>query len=55
MGLLDGRRQGGDDLLGELKRGGGPFREIMRKVAFRLTPDEIRAVAAYYASLPPGT
>ncbi|GLK56379.1 cytochrome c553 [Methylopila capsulata] len=35
-------------------RGGGPFREIMRKVAFRLTPEEIRAVAAYYASLPPG-
>lgn len=34
-------------------RGGGPFREIMRKIAFRMTPAEIRAAAAYYASLPP--
>jgi cytochrome c553 len=36
----------------EDSRGGGPFREIMRKIAFRMTHDEIKAVAAYYASLP---
>lgn len=35
-------------------RGGGPFREIMRKIAFGMEKDDIRAVAAYYASLPPG-
>jgi cytochrome c553 len=35
-------------------RGGGPFREIMRKIAFNMSEHDIKAVAAYYASLPPG-
>lgn len=34
-------------------RGGGPFAGIMRKIAFGMTPADIRAVSAYYASLPP--
>ncbi|MFD1705117.1 c-type cytochrome [Methylopila henanensis] len=37
----------------EDSRGGGPFREIMRKIAFGMTEADIKAVAAYYASLPP--
>ncbi|MFC3695709.1 c-type cytochrome [Chenggangzhangella methanolivorans] len=35
-------------------RGGGPFSGIMRKIAFGMTEADIKAVAAYYASLPPG-
>ena len=35
-------------------RGGGPFAGIMRKIAFGMTEADIKAVAAYYASLPPG-
>lgn len=35
-------------------RGGGPFAGIMRKIAFGMTKADIEAVAAYYASLPPG-
>ncbi|MDR4307566.1 c-type cytochrome [Chelatococcus sambhunathii] len=34
-------------------RGGGPFSEIMRKIAFGMTEADIKAVASYYASLPP--
>lgn len=34
-------------------RGGGPFAGIMRKIAFEMTEADIKAVAAYYASLPP--
>ena len=34
-------------------RGGGPFAGIMRKIAFGMTPADIEAVSAYYASLPP--
>lgn len=34
-------------------RGGGPFAGIMRKIAFGMTEADIKAVAAYYASLPP--
>jgi cytochrome c553 len=34
------------------RRGGTPYAHIMRMVAGRLTPAQMRAVAAYYASLP---
>jgi cytochrome c553 len=37
------------------RRGGTPYAHIMRMVAARLTPEQIAAVAAYYASLPPAT
>lgn len=33
-------------------RGGTPYAHIMRMVAARLTPQQMRAAAAYYASLP---
>ncbi|HXH83711.1 MAG TPA: c-type cytochrome, partial [Candidatus Tectomicrobia bacterium] len=35
------------------RRGGTPYAHIMGMVASRLTTDQMRAVAAYYASLPP--
>lgn len=35
-------------------RGGTPYARIMDEVAHRLSPAQIEAVAAYYASLPPG-
>jgi cytochrome c553 len=34
------------------RRGGTPYAHIMRMVAGRLKPEQIRALAAYYASLP---
>jgi len=34
------------------RRGGTPFHHIMHKVASQLTEEQVRAVAAYYASLP---
>lgn len=34
-------------------RGGTPYAHIMRGVAERLTPEQVRAVAAYYAALEP--
>jgi cytochrome c553 len=37
------------------RRGGTPYAHIMRMVAARLTPEQVAAVAAYYASLPPAT
>lgn len=39
-------------LFKEERRGGTAYRGIMRKVASQLTDEEMRAVAAYYASLP---
>lgn len=33
------------------RRGGTPFAHIMRTIALRLTPEQIRAVALYYGSL----
>jgi cytochrome c553 len=33
-------------------RGGSPYAHIMYNVASRLQPEQIRAVAHYYASLP---
>jgi cytochrome c553 len=33
-------------------RGGGPFAGVMRKIAFGMTEEQIKAVSAYYASLP---
>jgi cytochrome c553 len=36
-------------------RGGTPYRDIMRRVAVRLSDQQMRAVAAYYASLDPGS
>jgi cytochrome c553 len=33
-------------------RGGGPYARLMREAADRLEPEEIRALAAYYAVLP---
>jgi cytochrome c553 len=36
------------------RRGGSPFAHLMEHVAPRLTPDQMRDVAAYYASLPFG-
>jgi cytochrome c553 len=36
------------------RRGGSPYAEIMRRVAMRLKPKQMRAVARYYASLAPG-
>lgn len=41
-------------LFKEDRRGGTPYAHIMRMVAGRLTPEQMRAVAAYYASLPAG-
>ncbi|MFC7054369.1 c-type cytochrome [Hansschlegelia quercus] len=35
-------------------RGGGAFRGIMRQIAFLMSKEDIRAVAAYYASLSSG-
>ncbi len=35
------------------KRGGTPYEHIMRSVATQLTPEQMRAVASYFASLPP--
>jgi cytochrome c553 len=34
------------------RRGGSPFADIMRPIASRLTPDQMRDVAAYFASAP---
>lgn len=41
------------DLFKTDRRGGTPYAHIMRTVAARLTPDQIRDVALYYASLDP--
>jgi cytochrome c553 len=41
------------ELFKERRRGGSPFAHLMDQVAPRLTPEEMRDVAAYYASLPP--
>jgi cytochrome c553 len=35
--------------------GGTPFRNIMHRVASQLTEDQMHDVAAYYASLAPGS
>jgi cytochrome c553 len=40
-------------LLAEGRRGGSPFVHLMHVVAPRLTPDQRRDVAAWFASLPP--
>jgi cytochrome c553 len=41
-------------LFSDDRRGGTPYAHIMRMVAGRLTPEQMGAVAAYYASLPVG-
>jgi cytochrome c553 len=43
------------ELFGQGHRGGTPFGHVMDHVAPRLEPDEMRAVADYYASLAPCT
>lgn len=42
------------DLFKKEHRGGSAFAHLMRPVAARLTPEQMRDVAAYYASLGPG-
>lgn len=42
-------------LFKEDRRGGTAYRGIMRKIASQLTPEQIRDVAAFYASLPGGS
>lgn len=41
------------ELFKQGKRGGSAYAHLMDKVAPRLTPEQIRDVAGYYASLPP--
>lgn len=41
-------------LFKDRRRGGTSYRNIMHKVASQLTDEQMRAVAAYFASLPPG-
>ncbi len=40
-------------LFAEQRRGGSAFAHLMQEVAPRLTPDQRRDAAAWYASLPP--
>jgi cytochrome c553 len=40
------------ELFREGRRGGSPYAHIMRHFAGRLTPEQVRDVASYYASLP---
>jgi cytochrome c553 len=42
------------ELLKAQQRGGSPYVHIMHNVASRLRPEQIQAVARFYASLPPG-
>jgi cytochrome c553 len=42
------------ELLKAQQRGGSPYVHIMHNVASRLRPEQMQAVARFYASLPPG-
>jgi cytochrome c553 len=43
------------NLFATQSRGGTPYAHIMRRVAGRLTPDQMRDVTSYYASLTSAT